>query len=299
MAIDQVDRTVVTQGPTVGQETVRTDNRRTTPRTVLFRGLFAFALVAASALITAAPASAAHTIAAATTCNNGVGGGGGKGVICEVTIVNTITESGGSAKVTVHECLGSAGAPLAGVCSTTTTSLSAPVSTVNQCNGTVEGGGSTLHCSVVVTNNFIGISPGATGATVNQCVGSVTTGTVKVCHPFPATTTDAAITQCNGSANGGGASLTCTATGTMASAFAVTINQCNNSASGGGSTVVCSANMVNGPGTGSTASPPPTTLASVPSSSGDSTPLLPILICFALGGLGLAIALAQRRTVRR
>ena len=69
---------------------------------------------------------------------------------------------------------------------------------------------------------------------MNQCVGSgdgITTG----CDPFPATTTGATITQCNGSANGGTlVELTCTATGTRSPAAPVRINQCNGSANGGG-----------------------------------------------------------------
>ena len=73
---------------------------------------------------------------------------------------------------------------------------------MNQCNNSINGGGGTLRCSVVITNNYVDVTPGATAATVNQCVGSgggITVG----CDPFPATTSGAAITQCNGSANGG------------------------------------------------------------------------------------------------
>jgi len=190
-------------------------------------------LLLLGSLSLASGASAAHLIAPTTTCNNGVGGGGGKGVICEVTIVNTITPTGGYATVTVHECLGSSGDPTDGTCSTTTLQiLTAPVTAVEQCNGSVEGGGGKLLCSVDVTNNFIGLSPGATAATVDQCIGSgAGGGTSMTCDPLQATT-NAAITQCNGSANGGGSNVTCTATGTMASALGVTIDQCNNAANG-------------------------------------------------------------------
>jgi hypothetical protein len=98
---------------------------------------------------------------------------------------------------------------------------------------------------VKVTNEFIGVSPGATAASTDQCVGSgggITTG----CDPFPATTTGATITQCNGSANGGTlVGLTCTATGTKSPAHGVRINQCNGSANGGGALVICSANITN------------------------------------------------------
>lgn len=207
-----------------------------------------------------AGSATAATIAPTTTCSNGVDNTGGLGLICEVTVVNTITVGGGTAVVTVRECHGAAGDPAA-ACTTTTTSLTGPVTGVNQCNDAINGGGGTLRCSVQVTNNFVGVSPGATGATINQCVGSgggITTG----CSPFPATTSGATITQCNGSANGGTlVGLTCTATGTAAAAAGVTINQCNGSANGGGSLVICSANITNGAGVSPTPTPSPTPTA--------------------------------------
>ena len=208
-----------------------------------FSTLLAAGLLLVGSLALATEATAA-TIAATTTCSNGVDNAGGLGLICQVTIVNTITASGGSAKVTVKECHGAAGDPTA-ACTTTTKNLTRPVTKVTQCNNAINGGGGTLRCSVKVTNNFVGVSPGATAATVNQCVGSgggITTG----CDPFPATTSGATITQCNGSANGGTlVGLTCTATGTKSSAHGVTINQCNGSANGGGALVICSANITN------------------------------------------------------
>ncbi len=188
--------------------------------------------------------ASAATIAATTTCSNGVDNTGGLGLICEVTIVNRITASGGSATVTVRECHGAAGDPQA-ACTTKTTVLTEPVTAVTQCNDAINGGGGTLRCSVQIANEFIGLSPGATAASVNQCVGSgggITTG----CNPFPATTTGATITQCNGSANGGTlVGLTCTATGTKSSARSVKINQCNGSANGGGALVICTATIAN------------------------------------------------------
>jgi hypothetical protein len=191
-----------------------------------------------------ASGATAATPGPTTTCSNGVDNTGGLGLICRVTIVNTITASGGSAKVTIRECHGAAGDPTA-ACTTTTTNLTRPVTAVTQCNSSINGGGGTLRCSVQVTNNFVGLSAGSTAATVNQCVGSgggITTG----CDPFPATTTGATITQCNGSANGGTlVGLTCTATGTKPSSHGVRINQCNGSANGGGALVICSANITN------------------------------------------------------
>ena len=135
--------------------------------------------------------------------------------------------------------------------------------------------------------------------TVNQCVGSgggITTG----CDPFPANTTSAAITQCNGSANGGTlVGLTCTATGTMAAARALTINQCNGSANGGGALVICSASVLNNAlsGTPPPGTTPPTSTISE-SSSKTSSPLFPLFLLFALAGMGLATVAVHRRGVR-
>jgi hypothetical protein len=186
--------------------------------------------------------AAAATLAPTTTCSNGVDNTPGLGLICDVTVVNTITSTGGSATVTVRECHGAAGDPEAS-CTNETANLTEPVTEVNQCNDSINGGGGVLRCRVRITNNFVEGDPGATAATVNQCVGSGD-GVANDCNPFPATTTNATITQCNGSANGGTlVDLTCIATGTQADAFSVLINQCNGSANGGGSVVRCSANI--------------------------------------------------------
>jgi hypothetical protein len=233
----------------------------------------------------------AATIAPTTTCSNGVDNTGGLGLICQVTVVNTITASGGSALVTVRECHGAAGNPQA-ACTTTTKILTKPVTAVTQCNSSINGGGGTLRCSVRVTNNFVGLSTGATAATVNQCVGSgggITTG----CDPFPATTTGATITQCNGSANGGTlVGLTCTATGTKPSSHGVRINQCNGSANGGGALVICSASITNrrvtsaGSGGGPTA-PATSTLATSNAPGSGANPIVAFgifLIAFVVLG---------------
>jgi len=301
MTVKVDDQMVVTEGSAIAAGLPQASSSTRRPLGMFFRGMVALALLIPALAISVSPVAAAHTIAASTTCNNGVGGGGGQGVICEVTIVNTITATGGSAVVTVHECIGSAGAPLSGVCSTTTTNLTKPVTVVNQCNGTVEGGGSTLRCSVVITNHFVGVTPGASGVTINQCVGSGD-GLVTGCNPLQATTS-AVITQCNGSANGGNlVQLTCTASGTRSSAFAMTINQCNASANGGGSLVICSATMANAvtaptaaPTGSARSTPPPTSTSGTPGSV--PTPLFPLMILLALGGLALATVVTQRRSL--
>jgi hypothetical protein len=206
-------------------------------------GFFAAALLVGVTL-TSAPPAAAATIAATTVCSNGVDNTPGLGLICEVTVANTITAAGGTAEVTVRECHGAAGDPEA-ACTVQTSVLSEPVTAVTQCNDSTNGGGGTLRCSVQITNTFVGVSVTPTAVTINQCVGSgdgITIG----CDPFPATTTGATITQCNGSANGGTlVGLTCTASGTQALAHAVTINQCNDSTNGGGALVICSSSIAN------------------------------------------------------
>lgn len=252
---------------------------------------------------------AAGTIAATTTCSNGLDNSGGLGLICEVTVVNTITPSGGSATVTIRECHGAAGAPQA-ACTITTTSLVSPVTAVTQCNSSINGGGGTLRCSVSVTTNFVGLPPGATAVTVDQCVGSgggITTG----CVPFPASTTGATITQCNGTANGGTlVGMTCTATGTQSSSNAVTIDQCNGSANGGGALVICTASITNvalpaatatptpvtGPG-GSPISQPPTTTPAAPAEP--RTDMAPIFVLATFLVASVALFGRPRRPAAR
>jgi hypothetical protein len=313
MTSDQVVRT------DIDQEAIATGAAHHGLLALVLRGLLVIALLVPVSLITISPAFAGTTIAATTTCGMGLGDLGGRGLICEVTIVNSVTTAGGTSTVTVRECLGSAGAPTDGSggggfpCSTVTSVLTVPVTAVTQCNDSINGGGGTLRCSVQVTNNFVGVSPGSTAVSVNQCVGSGASGiagqTIN-CDPFPATTTSAAITQCNGSANGGTlVGLNCTATGTMASALPVTILQCQGSANGGGALVICSANVVNAIAAAPTAAPTAT-----PSAASSATPAvtstapsdgsrsgLPFTLLAALifAGLGVLAVEAQRRRIRR
>lgn len=253
-----------------------------------------------------AAVSAATTVAPTTTCANGMDNTGGLGLICEVTVVNTITDSGGSATVTVRECHGAAGDPEAD-CTITTDVLTEPVTAVTQCNDAINGGGGTLRCSVQVTNNFSGPGAAPTAVTVNQCVGSGD-GVANTCDPFPATTTGATVTQCNGSANGGTlVELTCTATGTQSAGLAVTINQCNRSANGGGAFVICSAELENNvvapsapaASRGPVLSAPPTdtvaaTVVASDASAWTTNPLLALLLLAAVIGAA-TFGLARRR----
>jgi len=262
------------------------------PLALFFGALFALALVMSSSLITVSPASAA-TIAPTTTCSNGVDNSGGLGLICRVTVINTITATGGSAVVVVHECHGAAGDPNA-LCRTRTLRLGRPLTTVRQCNGSINGGGGTLRCSVSVRNDFVGVSPNPTAATVNQCVGSGSSIT-KGCDPFPATTTGATITQCNGTANGGTlVGMTCRANGTKSSAASVRINQCNGSANGGGALVICTSNitnrMVSAPATS-------TNSADQPTSPQDGPGPVALVGLLFLGALWLSKGYIERRSM--
>ena len=246
--------------------------------------------------------SAATNVAPITTCANGMDNTGGLGMICQVTVVNTITPTGGRSTTTVRECHGAAGDPTA-ACQTTVKNLRRLVTDVNQCNDAINGGGGTLRCSVDVTNNFVGSSTGATAATVNQCVGSGD-GIANECDPFPASTTNATITQCNGSANGGTlVQLKCTATGTKPSSHGVRINQCNGSANGGGALVICSTNISNhritaaaAASSGSSRSTPtgPPTDAVI---AADTSPTSPIPLLFV--GLGLLVFVFVSRRLSR
>jgi hypothetical protein len=267
-------------------------------------------LLLVGSLATAGGASAGAA-APTTTCGNSVLNVGGKGLICRITVVNTIRGTGGSSRVTVLECQGSAGVPAP--CTTTVTNLTKLVTSVNQCNGSVSGGGGTLRCSVAVTNRFVGRSTGATNATVNQCVGSSQGGGINIiCDPTPASTTNATITQCNGSANGGGlrAGSTCTATGTKPSSHGVRINQCNGSANGGGALIVCSASIRNirvavaapssGSSGGSNAGATPTATDTQPMTDVGAPAILPVVLAaiFSLAFIAGLAGVAGRRSLR-
>jgi hypothetical protein len=248
-------------------------------------------LLLLASLSIAGGVSAATSVGPTTTCSNGSPNTPGLGLICQVTVVNRITAHGGTATVVVRECHGAAGDPTA-ACKVTTWNLTRLVTMVSQCNDALNGGGATVRCSVKVTNQFVNLSPGATAATVDQCVGS---GSITVgCDPFPATTTGATITQCNGSANGGTlVQLKCTASGTKPASHGVAINQCNGSANGGGALVICSATIANvrvsagttgsgstPTGTGSTPTGPPSDASATPPGNpgSGSIPVLPVAL---------------------
>jgi len=218
-------------------------------------------------------------------------------VTCTVTVVNTRTSTGAtSSTVTTSACLAAAGVPFPS-CPlnngpvTSTTSSTQLVTSVNQCNGIVTGGGSNVYCNVTVTNN-VPVGTPTSAVTVDQCIGSATGGgSTEACDPA-GSTTSATVTQCNGSATGGGTyngetTVGCTVTG-AGSALPVTVNQCNGTATGGGSAVTCMTTMTNNfviPTTTTTTAPttttttkttPTTTTTTAPSSTTTVPPAIPL-----------------------
>ena len=185
-------------------------------------------------------AGAAATAPAAAQCDPpAFPTGAGFQVTCTITIANTVTAAGASSStVTATACLAAAGVTPPSGCTTTVSPSNQLVTSVDQCNGIVVGGGSNLTCDVSVVNT-IPTGAATSGVTVNQCIGSGTGGGTQptlLCAPV-AGTTNATVTQCNGSGNGGGAStrVQCNVTGST-TAEPVTVNQCNGSSNGGGST---------------------------------------------------------------
>ena len=214
----------------------------------------AFASVALLGLTTATVASAAGAPAVAQCNADTFPTAAGFQVTCTVAVVNTTSSLGAtSSTVTTSACLAAAGVtfpscPVNLGPITSTTSSTQLVTSVNQCNGIVTGGGSNVYCNVTVTNN-VPVGTSSAAVTVDQCIGSANGGgSTENCAPS-GSTTSATVTQCNGSGTGGGTYLGettvgCTVTGGT-SALPVTVNQCNGTATGGGSAVTCMATETN------------------------------------------------------
>lgn len=255
-------------------------------------------LLAAGLLVVGGSAAPAH--AAPLEQCNGVGNGGGEGYDCSVTITNQFDMATGVGSSTIRTvaCNGPANTDPLPVCIDSGIIEVAGLTTeVTQCNASVGGTGGSLYCDVTVTNTIVGAATTST-ASVNQCVGSLGGGGIvpgSVCDPTPAAVDGATITQCNGSVNGGGGYMVCTVgAATSNSAFPMTINQCNGSAEGIGTLMVCSSNM-------STVivpaavveTPAPPQLAATGS---DAQPLALAAAVLLLGGL---LALRAARIARR
>lgn len=291
-------------------------------------------LVIGSIALGGAQVSAAPFSAPISQCNNDVASNvGGQGLSCTVTVVNNLTSTGAAAApstITVTKCVGAAG-PIgagAGTCTTTTTTSATPVVGITQCDGSSNGGGGVLICTVTMTNNFAGAPAQAvTPATVYQCIGSVITGpgAPGSCTPVntPGITSVSAATvgQCNSSGNGGtSVGFTCAVTtgSTMTATFPVNVDQCNGSANGGGALLTCRATInsvianavpvvtpapTTTPAPAAlpvaatpTPTPTPSPVQSLPSTStaGGSGPL--VLMGALLSAIGL-LAIRRRRTV--
>ena len=207
--------------------------------------------------------------------------GAGFYVTCNVTVENSII-GGTSSTIITTACVTAAplGPPTPAECASpagyrgyfgyyeTVTTSSQLVTSVNQCNGIVYGGGSNVICNVTVINDIPAGTP-TSGVTVNQCNNSGTAPGYPDVSCVPAgSTSNATVNQCNYSGYGGGTffgtlAVHCTAPVAAATALPVTINQCNGTAYGGGSTVTCAATITNNfvatPPTTTTTAPPTTT----------------------------------------
>lgn len=124
--------------------------------------------------------------------------------------------------------------------------------TVEACNGILNADAQTVECHVSVANVFnVATGVGSSVVTVRICVGAPGVPGTAPCGPTTTTAYGAVITavsQCNGSGNGGGATqrVTCSfGAVTETAALRVTVDQCNGSGNGGGALVVCSASEIN------------------------------------------------------
>jgi hypothetical protein len=165
---------------------------------------------------------------------------------CTVTVVNTISGTSTHSTTTVTRLC------TLGPCSTpngtfTTTSISL-VTVVRQCNNSDNDAAHAISCSVTITNNIGRDTPDAQpmiSPRVTQCVGSAKGGGGAAdCRPSPVT--GAMVTQCNGSGNGGGGTVHCTVNpgSKVSRAIPIKVSQCNGTGNVGGSAVTCSASII-------------------------------------------------------
>jgi hypothetical protein len=168
------------------------------------------------------------------------------GMKCTVTVVNTIngTTTSSTTTVTLLCTLGPCSTPNG----TFTTRSDNLVTKVQQCNNSDNDAAHAISCDVTVTNYISSDTPDAkplTKATSNQCVGSAATAKPR-CDPFPAAADAATVTQCNGSANGGGGTVRCAVNpgSTVSRAIPIRVNQCNGTGNPGGSVVSCKAGII-------------------------------------------------------
>lgn len=275
--------------------------------TVLVASL-AIAVVA----LTFAPSDSASAAQAVEQCN-GDDNSGGLGITCTVDIVNTLNVDTGeeSSVVTTEECHGAANTAPTDCTGKIVTEYNTLTTSVNQCNDSANGAGASVICSVTVTNKIVGADSKISArdaATVNQCVGSGAEGAEPTlnCDPYPANAIDATVTQCNGSANGGGAPnrVECTVPESFISAqFPMEINQCNGTANGGGAVVDCTATIIT-PAGATTPTPIKNTLHDsqtdgIALAGGNETAFLGAGVLVLLAGGLLTAAFATRKAGAR
>jgi len=224
---------------------IRTRSTRTTRMAILAATVGFAALLALAPTGVTSSASAAAPVA---QCNGELNADAQQ-IECQVVIENTLdlVNNTESSVVTISRCAGAPGAQL--TCSPPVSTPSSTLTTrVDQCNGSINAGGSVLICAVQITNIIIGPAQ-TTPSTVNQCSDSGQGGGESTlnCDSYD-TTTGATITQCNGSVNGGGAPtrVNCsTGPSTQTTALPVIVNQCNGSVNGGGDLAFCSVQLIN------------------------------------------------------
>jgi hypothetical protein len=223
---------VLMSDPTAVSGSASQDPRAVRPDRRWSKALLAVVVAAVGSLsllvlggLAATPASAASAAPAVTQCNPpDFPITAGFQVTCTVSVENYTSATGAtSSTVTTSACLGAAGVvypacPLNLGPVTSTTTSTQLVTSVNQCNGIVTGGGSNVYCNVEITNNVPAGTP-ESGVTVDQCIGSVTGAGTYAGEPTAACTVTGAATadpvtinQCNGTATGGGSAVTCMAT---------------------------------------------------------------------------------------
>ena len=263
-------------------------------------------------------ASAAPVDGTVEQCNGVAGVGGGTGAVeCSVTVENYLNLATGATRSTTSTIVCVHDANTEVDCGQPTV-VDSPklIEKINQCNDAINVGGGNTTCTVTVNNNITG-STTATPATVKQCVGSGASTKIE-CDPVQ-NTTDATVTQCNNSGNGGGADVSCRVnlSATVTADIPISVNQCNYSSNGGGSTVDCATELntivraaeVTPADTAATptATPTPTetalpaaadTTETAPELAATGVDSTPLLISLAAGTLlvGLGALLALRRT---
>ena len=116
-----------------------------------------------------APSSASAAISAPTVAQcNALFNGGGQGANCSVVVNNSLNQETGErgSVVTVSACNGSAADPRA-LCTSETTSFTTLITSVNQCNGSANLGGSVLNCDG--SPGVAGIKPQSISYSKSEC----------------------------------------------------------------------------------------------------------------------------------